>query len=54
MSDSQENMAICDLLKSKLKGDIHHDIENIYTESVLSKSMYRVSEAISLREKEMT
>ena len=53
-SDSQENMAICDLLKSKLKGDIHHDIENIYTESVLSKSMYRVSEAISLREKEMT
>ena len=53
-SDSQENMAICDLLKSKLKGDIHHDIENIYSESVLSKSMYRVSEAISLREKEMT
>ena len=49
-SDSQENLATCEFIKSKLKGGLQYcDIENIYTENVFLKSLKRVTEAILVR-----
>ena len=50
-SDSQETMAKCEFLKSKFKGSMQLELDNIYSERVNIDSVKSVNEVLTLRDK---